>query len=209
MKKHFFVSFLFTGMVSSICFAQKYPYQNASLPVEKRAKDLVKRMTQEEKVAELNLIPYYDNQDSACRAKIRAGKVGAFLKANGAALNHSLQKEALSHSRLGIPLIFHEDVIHGYYTIFSIPLAESCSWNSDLVERSAVMAAREASAAGIQLTYAPMVDISHDARWGRIMETSGEDTYLGAVLSAALNIAIMLRKRIKRNTQVVIRYRFL
>lgn len=107
------------------------------------------------------------------------------MKANGAELNRSLQEEALKHSRLGIPLIFHEDVIHGYRTITPIPLAESCSWNPELVEQSAAMAAREAAAAGIQLTYAPMVDISYDPRWGRIMETSGEDAYLCGELAAA------------------------
>ena len=96
-------------------------------PSPQRVKDLLSRMTLEEKIAELNLIPYYTKDDSICRSLIRAGKVGAFLKANGAELNRSLQEEALKHSRLGIPLIFHEDVIHGYRTITPIPLAESCS----------------------------------------------------------------------------------
>jgi beta-glucosidase len=155
------------------------------IPVPQRVKDLLSRMTLEEKIAELNLIPYYTKDDSICRSLIRAGKVGAFLKANGAELNRSLQEEALKHSRLGIPLVFHEDVIHGYRTITPIPLAESCSWNPELVEQSAAMAAREAAAAGIQLTYAPMVDISYDPRWGRIMETSGEDAYLCGELAAA------------------------
>lgn len=171
--------------VFSVCLAQSYPYQKESIPVPQRVKDLLSRMTLEEKIAELNLIPYYTKDDSICRSLIRAGKVGAFLKANGAELNRSLQEEALKHSRLGIPLIFHEDVIHGYRTITPIPLAESCSWNPELVEQSAAMAAREAAAAGIQLTYAPMVDISYDPRWGRIMETSGEDAYLCGELAAA------------------------
>ena len=163
----------------------KKPYQNAKLSVESRVKDLLSRMTIEEKVAELNLLPYYQNTDSICRALIREGKVGAFLKANGATLNYSLQKEAMKHHRLGIPLMFHEDVIHGYRTITPIPLAESCSWNPEMVRKSAAMAAREAAAAGIQLTYAPMVDISYDPRWGRISETSGEDTYVGKAMAVA------------------------
>lgn len=163
----------------------KKPYQNARLSTEIRVKDLLGRMTIEEKVSELNLLPYYQSTDSACRALIREGKVGSFLKANGAALNRSLQEEAMKHHRLGIPLMFHEDVIHGYRTITPIPLAESCSWNPELVKKSAEVAAREAAAAGIQLTYAPMVDISYDPRWGRISETSGEDTYLGRVMAAA------------------------
>lgn len=185
MNKFIFITLFLVENVFSVCLAQSYPYQKESIPVPQRVKDLLSRMTLEEKIAELNLIPYYTKDDSICRSLIRAGKVGAFLKANGAELNRSLQEEALKHSRLGIPLIFHEDVIHGYRTIAPIPLAESCSWNPELVEQSAAMAAREAAAAGIQLTYAPMVDISYDPRWGRIMETSGEDAYLCGELAAA------------------------
>ena len=185
MNKFIFITLFLVENVFSVCLAQSYPYQKESIPVPQRVKDLLSRMTLEEKIAELNLIPYYTKDDSICRSLIRAGKVGAFLKANGAELNRSLQEEALKHSRLGIPLIFHEDVIHGYRTITPIPLAESCSWTPELVEQSAAMAAREAAAAGIQLTYAPMVDISYDPRWGRIMETSGEDAYLCGELAAA------------------------
>ena len=185
MNKFIFITLFLVENVFSVCLAQSYPYQKESIPVPQRVKDLLSRMTLEEKIAELNLIPYYTKDDSICRSLIRAGKVGAFLKANGAELNRSLQEEALKHSRLGIPLVFHEDVIHGYRTITPIPLAESCSWNPELVEQSAAMAAREAAAAGIQLTYAPMVDISYDPRWGRIMETSGEDAYLCGELAAA------------------------
>ncbi|MGN0061750.1 MAG: glycoside hydrolase family 3 N-terminal domain-containing protein, partial [Alloprevotella sp.] len=161
------------------------PYRNASLPTSARVADLLQRMTLEEEIAQLNLLPYYASSDSVMRARIRRGEVGALLKANGAALNHSLQEEAVKNSRLGIPLIFHEDVIHGYRTITPIPLAESCSWDTALVARSAAAAALEASAAGIQLTYAPMVDISNDPRWGRIMETSGEDAFLGSCMAEA------------------------
>lgn len=185
MNKFIFITLFLVENVFSVCLAQSYPYQKESIPVPQRVKDLLSRMTLEEKIAELNLIPYYTKDDSICRSLIRAGKVGAFLKANGAELNRSLQEEALKHNRLGIPLIFHEDVIHGYRTITPIPLAESCSWNPELVEQSAAMAAREAAAAGIQLTYAPMVDISYDPRWGRIMEASGEDAYLCGELAAA------------------------
>lgn len=185
MNKFIFITLFLVENVFSVCLAQSYPYQKESIPVPQRVKDLLSRMTLEEKIAELNLIPYYTKDDSICRSLIRAGRVGAFLKANGAELNRSLQEEALKHSRLGITLIFHEDVIHGYRTITPIPLAESCSWNPELVEQSAAMAAREAAAAGIQLTYAPMVDISYDPRWGRIMETSGEDAYLCGELAAA------------------------
>lgn len=165
--------------------AQRYPYQNRKLSVYERVADLLQRMTLEEKIAETNLLPYYESNDSVIRAKIRAGRIGALLKANGAERNRSLQKEAMKHSRLGIPLVFHEDVIHGYRTIGPIPLAESCSWDTAMVARSAALAAREAAASGIQLTYAPMVDVSNDPRWGRIMETSGEDAFLDGELAAA------------------------
>lgn len=172
--------------LSGSLFAKNIPdYKDRNKPVEVRVHDLLRRMTLEEKIAELNLVPYYASSDSAVRAQIRQGKVGALLKANGAALNRSLQEEAVGNSRLGIPLIFHEDVIHGYRTLSPIPLAESCSWDTVMVRRSAEAAAREATASGIQLTYAPMVDVSNDPRWGRIMETSGEDAFLGAAMAAA------------------------
>ena len=171
--------------VTSSGFAERFPYQDSSLPVKERVIDLLSRMTLEEKIAELNLIPYYAQSDSSVRSEIRHGRVGALLKANGVKLNRSLQEEAMKHSRLGIPLIFHEDVIHGYRTLAPIPLAESCSWDTVMVARSAAVSALEAASAGIQLTYAPMVDISNDPRWGRIMETSGEDPFLGAAMAAA------------------------
>ena len=160
-------------------------YENPSAPLEERVKDVLSQMTLEEKIAELNLMPYYEKQDSLIRAKIRLGEIGALLKANGAALNLSLQKEAVETHRLGIPLMFHEDVIHGYRTILPIPLGESCCWARELVKRGAALAADEATAAGIQLTYAPMVDVSNDPRWGRIMETSGEDPVLTSALAMA------------------------
>lgn len=172
--------------LSGSLFAKNIPdYKDRNKPVEVRVHDLLRRMTLEEKIAELNLVPYYASSDSVVRAQIRQGKIGALLKANGAALNRSLQEEAVGNSRLGIPLIFHEDVIHGYRTLSPIPLAESCSWDTVMVRRSAEAAAREATASGIQLTYAPMVDVSNDPRWGRIMETSGEDAFLGAAMAAA------------------------
>lgn len=165
--------------------ARRLPYRDKSKTIEERVADLLSRMTLDEKIAELNLCPYYASSDSSVRANIRRGRIGALLKANGAELNRSLQQEAMKHSRLGIPLIFHEDVIHGYRTIAPIPLAESCSWDTALVARSAATAALEASASGIHLTYAPMVDISYDPRWGRIMETSGEDAFLGSAMAEA------------------------
>lgn len=183
MYLRFYLSVILYLVLASC--VRRMDYKDANQSVENRVEDLLERMTLDEKIAELNLLPYYAQQDSILRLAIGRGEVGAFLKANGAALNRSLQEEALKHSRLGIPLMFHEDVIHGYRTILPIPLAESCCWDREMVRQGAELAALEATAAGIQLTYAPMVDISNDPRWGRIMETSGEDTYLGAALAAA------------------------
>jgi beta-glucosidase len=160
--------------------AENKPWMNKNLPIRERVNSLLDQMTVKEMIAELNLVPYYAEQDSAFRAAVAKGRVGAVLKASGTALNRSLQKLALKNSRLGIPLMFHEDVIHGYKTISPIPLAEACSWDTAMVRRSAAVAAKEAAAAGLQLTYAPMLDISVDPRWGRIMETSGEDPFLAS-----------------------------
>lgn len=175
-------SFLWVGKLSALPYLK---YQDPNCSIEERVQDLLARMTLEEKVAQLNLMLYRTEKDSSVRAALRKGEVGAVLKACGVDLNRSLQKEALAHSRLKIPLIFHEDIVYGYRTIFPIPLAESCSWNTLLVRRGAAAAANEAAAAGINLTYSPMVDISNDPRWGRIMETSGEDAFLGAAMARA------------------------
>jgi beta-glucosidase len=116
---------------------------------------------------------------------VRAGKIGSFLSVWGAANTRSLQRVAVEESRLRIPLLFAHDVIHGFRTIFPVPLAEAASFDPDAVERSARIAAIEASAHGVMWTYAPMVDIARDPRWGRIVEGSGEDPYLGSKLAAA------------------------
>ena len=116
---------------------------------------------------------------------IRTGEVGSFLNIFGAENTRRLQQIAVEESRLGIPLIFGADVIHGYRTVFPTPLAETASWNLEAVEHAARIAAREAAAAGIHWTFAPMVDIARDARWGRIVEGSGEDPYLGSRMAEA------------------------
>ncbi|ULT58996.1 beta-glucosidase BglX [Neobacillus drentensis] len=117
--------------------------------------------------------------------EIRDGLLGSMGGVTGADLSNELQKIAVEESRLGIPLLFGLDVVHGYRTIFPIPLAEACSWDLELIEKTAEIAAKEASAAGIHWTYAPMVDITRDPRWGRIAEGAGEDTYLGSMIAAA------------------------
>jgi len=120
------------------------------------------------------------------KAEIRQGRWGSFLNAGSPADRAEAQRIALKESRLGIPLIFGRDVIHGYRTVFPIPLGQAASWNPELVERAAAVAAHEAAGAGIHWTFAPMIDISRDPRWGRIAESLGEDPFLTAALGAAM-----------------------
>lgn len=159
--------------------------QNAKVNSSNKIEALLKQMTIEEKAGQLNLIPLEGKITAEKLQMIRDGKVGNVLKSNGAQLNAMLQKIAVDESRLGIPILFQEDVIHGYKTIAPIPLAEAASWDLKLIQNSAAIAAREAAAAGIHLTYAPMVDVSRNPRWGRILEAAGEDPYLGSKVAEA------------------------
>ena len=117
--------------------------------------------------------------------EIREGKIGSLGGIKNAEKANELQRIAVEESRLGIPMLFGSDIIHGLRTIFPIPLAETCSWEPELARKSAEIAAKEASAAGLHWTFAPMVDISRDPRWGRIAEGVGEDTMLASVFAAA------------------------
>ncbi|MFC1565166.1 glycoside hydrolase family 3 N-terminal domain-containing protein, partial [candidate division KSB1 bacterium] len=143
---------------------------------------LLSQMTLEEKAGQMNQVSGFNENNEIL---LREGSVGSFLNVFGAESTNRIQKIAVEETRLGIPLIFGIDVIHGYRTIFPIPLGESCSWEPDLVKRTSAMAAKEARASGIHWTFSPVVDIARDARWGRIAEGSGEDSYLGSVLAAA------------------------
>lgn len=160
--------------------------QNKSI-FESKADILIKKMTLEEKIGQLNLATYVNenNTTNSLNDQIRRGEVGSILKSNGVKNNLPLQKIAVEETRLGIPLLFEEDVIHGYKTIFPSPLGEAAGWNLETIEKSASIAAKEASASGIHLTYAPMVDISNDPRWGRIVEGAGEDPYYASLVAAA------------------------
>jgi beta-glucosidase len=146
---------------------------------------LVARMTLEEKLGQLNL-PSVDGRASAAQLDlVRKGLVGGFLNCTGAAATREAQHVAVTESRLHIPLLLGYDVIHGYRTTFPIPLAEAATWDPAAAESTARVAAREAAAAGVNWTFAPMVDIARDPRWGRIAEGSGEDPYLGSLFAAA------------------------
>jgi len=155
-----------------------------------KADSVLALMTLEEKVGQLNQYnddwyatgPMTLKEDMA--GQIRDGKVGSLLNTMGAARTRAWQEIAMQ-SRLRIPLIFGQDVVHGYKTTFPIPLAESCSWDLEAMESSARVAASEGSACGVHWTFAPMVDIARDPRWGRVMEGAGEDTYLGSKIAAA------------------------
>jgi len=152
---------------------------------------LMKKMTLEEKLGQLNLPSSNDFVTGAAAStdiakKIIAGKVGGLFNIKSYAKIKEVQKLAVEQSRLKIPLMFGMDVIHGYETVFPIPLGLSCSWDMPLIERSARIAANEASADGINWTFSPMVDISRDPRWGRVSEGNGEDPYLGAQIAKAM-----------------------
>ncbi len=154
------------------------------------ADSVLKLMTLEEKLGQLTQAPGYGTQSgphasSGNLAQLRAGKIGSFLGVFGADYTRSLQKIVMEESRLKIPLMFAWDVIHGHRTIYPVPLAEAASFNPERVEQSARFSAVEATAHGMHWTFAPMVDIARDPRWGRIVEGSGEDAYLGSVMAAA------------------------
>ena len=163
-----------------------------------RIDDLIARMTIEEKAGQLSLFndPFRfrpqqvnpvdkDGDPARIAVLIRAGKVGSLFNGVGAEGARVIQDIALKESRLGIPLLFAADVIHGLYTVFPVPLGEAASWDAGLAERTARAAARESAASGIHQTYAPMVDVGRDQRWGRVVEGAGEDVFLGSVLAAA------------------------
>ncbi|MGC8750485.1 beta-glucosidase BglX [Hydrotalea sp.] len=183
------------GLLATAGFirAQQPLYKNAKAPIEARINDLLKRMTPEEKAGQLNqlnggIFTGPAANDPGQQAKIymtRQGKVGSFLNVTGAEETRAMQKVAVEESRLGIPLLFAFDVIHGYKTIFPIPLAEACSWDVTQIEKDASIAAKEAAAAGLHWVFSPMCDISNDPRWGRVMEGAGEDPYYGSVVAAA------------------------
>jgi beta-glucosidase len=196
MRKQFLLISLL--VVSTLLFAQNKnvpapAYKNAKLTINQRIDDLLKRMTIEEKAGQLNQLnggvftgPAMNDAGQKGKVQmVRDGKIGSFLNVTGVKETKNIQHVAVEESRLGIPILFAFDVIHGYKTIFPIPLAEACSWDLPQIEKNSSVAAKEAAAAGLHWTFAPMCDISNDPRWGRVMEGAGEDTYYGGLVSAA------------------------
>lgn len=179
----FLVLLVFTAVSA---YAQKSP-----VDMNRFIDDLMKKMTLEEKIGQLNLpvtgeITTGQAKSSNVAKRIRAGEVGGLFNLKGVERIRDVQKQAVEESRLGIPLLFGMDVIHGYETVFPIPLGLSCTWDMKAVEESARIAAVESSADGICWTFSPMVDISRDPRWGRVSEGNGEDPFLGAAIAKAM-----------------------
>ena len=172
-------------------------YKNPALPVDQRVSDLLDRMSLEEKIAQLYQIWVLPENAEASKAFIRKYGVGSRILAGsnlaGSALAKSLevdevneyQRIAVEETHLGIPILFGRDVIHGYRTIFPIPLGMAAAWDPQLVEQVYAAAALEAASAGVNWAFAPMLDIARDPRWGRISEGSGEDPYLASSMARA------------------------
>jgi len=152
---------------------------------EARIEDLISKMTLEEKIGQMNQLSG-SGVSEKMKSQVKAGSVGTILNEIDPNVINELQRIAVEESRLGIPLIIARDVIHGYKTIFPIPLGQACSWNPEIIEQGARVAAKEATAVGIRWTFAPMIDIARDPRWGRIAESLGEDPHLTSVLGAAM-----------------------
>ncbi|HNR73296.1 MAG TPA: glycoside hydrolase family 3 N-terminal domain-containing protein, partial [Cyclobacteriaceae bacterium] len=188
-KKHMkaYFSFVILALVFIACGGPT----NQQAGIDARVDSVLNLMTLEEKIGQLNLpsagqftTGAAENSDIA--KKIEQGQVGGLFNIKRVAAIREMQQIAVEKSRLGIPLIFGMDVIHGYESVFPIPLGISCSWDMELIERSARIAATEASADGINWTFSPMLDLSRDPRWGRISEGNGEDPYLSAEIAKAM-----------------------
>lgn len=185
---------IFTLITIGTMNAQNKSYLDKTKPTEERIDLLMKQMTLEEKVGQMNQYngfwevtgPAPTGGNAELKYKqLRAGLVGSMLSVRGVKEVKAVQKIAVEETRLGIPLIIGFDVIHGYKTLSPIPLAEAASWDMEAIKKSAQVAAAEASAVGINWTFGPNVDVSHDARWGRVMEGAGEDAYLGSKVAIA------------------------
>ena len=187
-RSFFFLTLMLTLLTIKPAVAQK---ENENREIEKKIDKLLSEMTLKEKVGQM--VQYSGNSAITGPLKavpsqledIKNGMVGSMLNVVGAENTCELQKLAVENSRMKIPMLFGLDVVHGYKTIFPIPLAETASWDLEAIEKSARVAAIEATSAGVDWTFAPMVDIARDPRWGRVMEGAGEDPYYGSLVAAA------------------------
>ncbi|MCW0484809.1 beta-glucosidase BglX [Gaoshiqia sediminis] len=191
MMKRFFAAMLISSLAFGTAIATEIKEKSE---VDQKVDALLSKMTLDEKIGQLNqYTSRWEMTGPAPKGQseqelldmIKSGKVGSMLNVTGAEATRNAQQLAVENSRLGIPMIFGYDVVHGYKTMFPIPLATAASWEPAAAELSASVAAKETAASGVHWTFAPMVDIARDARWGRIMEGAGEDPYLGSVMAAA------------------------
>jgi beta-glucosidase len=189
MKK-IFILFFVASLQLVVCIAQKVTVAKQVKSIDQKVDSVLRLMTLDEKIGQMN---QYNGdwdatgpitKDGDKQNQIRKGMLGSMLNVTGVEHTRTLQEIAMQ-SRLKIPLLFGQDIIHGYRTIFPIPLAEACSWDTATIRLSARIAATEAAAAGVHWTFAPMVDIARDPRWGRVMEGAGEDPFLGSMIAAA------------------------
>ena len=183
--------FLLTAVITASAVTAMATPQADKGKMDQFIDNLMRKMTLQEKIGQLNLpvsgeIVTGQAKSSDVAGKIRKGQVGGLFNVKGVENIREVQKIAVEQSRLKIPLLFGMDVIHGYETVFPIPLALSCSWDMEAIKESARIAAKESSADGICWTFSPMVDICRDPRWGRMAEGGGEDPYLGSEISAAM-----------------------
>ena len=197
MKKNIFILFVTLAISNTSCSQNTTAYlhsgEAANKKIEQKVDSVLALMTLKEKIGQMNQYngswdvtgPASNVSDKEKETRLKNGGVGSMLNVLSVKATREAQKTVMENSRMKIPLIFGYDVIHGYKTIFPIPLGESASWDLDIIKKSAAIAASEASAAGVQWTFAPMLDVSRDARWGRIMEGSGEDPFLTAKIGVA------------------------
>jgi len=167
-------------LVLSACYSTK-----SNDPIEAKVNELLSKMTLEEKIGQVEQLQTHGYSDDMV-GLIKSRGVGSILNEVNPEVVNKLQKVAVEETRLGIPIIFARDVIHGFKTVFPVPLGQAATWNPQLVEDGGRVAALEATSAGVRWTFAPMLDISRDHRWGRIVESLGEDPYLASVLGAAM-----------------------
>jgi beta-glucosidase len=169
--------------------ASDFLYKDKDAPIEQRINDLLQRMTLEEKVLQMNQWTYGKNANSnniESQMKEVRPEIGSLLyRSTSPVFRNQIQRKAMEESRLGIPIIFGFDTIHGYRTIFPIPLAQACSWNTELVKQSCVISAKESWLSGLNWTFSPMIDVARDPRWGRVAEAYGEDPYANAMFCVA------------------------
>ncbi|WP_073584701.1 beta-glucosidase BglX [Flavobacterium cucumis] len=194
-KKPIYYSLILLLLLSFACNAPKRVMASKEFDsIDQKVDSVMQLMTLEEKIGQLNQYNGFwdvtgpapkEGQAAKKYEDLKNGLVGSMLNVKGVKDVYALQKIAVEQTRLGIPLLFGFDVVHGYKTISPIPLAEAASWDLEAIKKSAAIAAEESAAVGINWTFAPMVDISRDARWGRSMEGAGEDPYLGSLIAIA------------------------